>query len=529
MASVGQDKELPVNAAQQQQATANNNGVNNSSNNTTTKQMSIHVREDSDTDMQQMFDIALNKGGQRSLCVPMRMRNLPASFWQPPTLGSKSPSLHSRENSLDNSISSSSPSCGGNGPFSPGGPATAGNGVTGQQQGPAAGGHHNRANSCPATLEQTLAVAQQQNHTIQNHHLRQQSYDVGGGAQGGDELGPLPPGWEMAKAPNGQIYFMNHITKTTQWEDPRKAIQQQMLNQMNGTASPRSSAVSSPVSGDQALPQGWEQSVTPEGDVYFIHHVTKRTTWYDPRMPIHAQQVPVKQGQESALSQAQKLQQERRLRRLENERRVLQLKRAELNQFISRQQDRDQVQQAVTQTQEMMMRHSLSEAASAAANNTNSTNSTNTNNAVNNAVNSPTPTTVIIGTSGPNTKMVDPFLTQQQANAAAGVSNVSNGVSETHNRQESADSGLGMGSNYNLGIISEDVGMESMDADLDTTLTDSNQQQQQIQPTGQTQQQSMETEELIPTLPELGEELSRDFMNTIFSTNNTVENELTWL
>jgi transcriptional coactivator YAP1 len=47
----------------------------------------------------------------------------------------------------------------------------------------------------------------------QLQHLRQQSYDV---------TDDLPPGWEMAKAPNGQIYFMNHITKTTQWEDPRK-------------------------------------------------------------------------------------------------------------------------------------------------------------------------------------------------------------------------------------------------------------------------------------------------------------------
>ena len=52
--------------------------------------------------------------------------------------------------------------------------------------------------------------------------------------------------------------------------------------------------------------QGWEQSVTPEGEQYFIHHVTKRTTWYDPRIPIHAQQVPVKQGQEAALSQVRK-------------------------------------------------------------------------------------------------------------------------------------------------------------------------------------------------------------------------------
>ena len=49
---------------------------------------------------------------------------------------------------------------------------------------------------------------------------------------------------------------------------------------------------------------------------------------------------------------------------------------------------------------------------------------------------------------------------------------------ETHNRQESADSGLGMGSNFNLGSIPEDMGLETMDtADLDTTLTESNQVQ----------------------------------------------------
>ena len=124
----------------------------------------------------------------------------------------------------------------------------------------------------------------------------------------------------------------------------------------------------------------------------------------------------------------------------------------------------------------MMMRHTLSEGAGTAAG------------------------------QGTGTKL-DPFL--------------ANG--ETHNRQESADSGLGMGSNFNLGPIPEDMGMETMDTDLDTTLTDTNQQQ------GQQPQQGMDTEELIPTLPELGEELSRDFMNTIFSSNQPVENELTWL
>ena len=142
----------------QQQANNNNNNTNN---NNTAKQVSIHIREDSDSELQALFDISLNKAGQRSLCVPLRMRNLPASFWQPPTLGSKSPSVHSRENSLDNSLGTfSPPSLGTFSPTTglspqPGGGAAGNNGGVGLA-------HHNRANSCPATLEQTLAVAQQQ-------------------------------------------------------------------------------------------------------------------------------------------------------------------------------------------------------------------------------------------------------------------------------------------------------------------------------------------------------------------------------
>ncbi|XP_006637480.1 WW domain-containing transcription regulator protein 1 isoform X2 [Lepisosteus oculatus] len=38
-----------------------------------------------------------------------------------------------------------------------------------------------------------------------------------------DEL-PLPPGWEMAFTSNGQRYFLNHVEKVTTWQDPRKAM-----------------------------------------------------------------------------------------------------------------------------------------------------------------------------------------------------------------------------------------------------------------------------------------------------------------
>uniref|UniRef100_A0A3Q2DZA9 E3 ubiquitin-protein ligase n=1 Tax=Cyprinodon variegatus TaxID=28743 RepID=A0A3Q2DZA9_CYPVA len=36
-----------------------------------------------------------------------------------------------------------------------------------------------------------------------------------------DPLGPLPPAWERRVDSNDRVYFVNHSTKTTQWEDPR--------------------------------------------------------------------------------------------------------------------------------------------------------------------------------------------------------------------------------------------------------------------------------------------------------------------
>lgn len=35
------------------------------------------------------------------------------------------------------------------------------------------------------------------------------------------DLGPLPEGWEQAQTPEGEVYFINHQTRTTSWFDPR--------------------------------------------------------------------------------------------------------------------------------------------------------------------------------------------------------------------------------------------------------------------------------------------------------------------
>jgi hypothetical protein len=34
-------------------------------------------------------------------------------------------------------------------------------------------------------------------------------------------LGPLPEGWEQATTQEGEVYFINHQTRTTSWFDPR--------------------------------------------------------------------------------------------------------------------------------------------------------------------------------------------------------------------------------------------------------------------------------------------------------------------
>ncbi|VDN53339.1 unnamed protein product [Dracunculus medinensis] len=76
-----------------------------------------------------------------------------------------------------------------------------------------------------------------------------------------DPLGPLPNGWEKRADPStGRIYFVNHVNRTTQWEDPR------------------TQGIS-----DEPLPEGWEIRFTEQGVPFFIDHNTKSTTYNDPR------------------------------------------------------------------------------------------------------------------------------------------------------------------------------------------------------------------------------------------------------
>jgi len=158
----------------------------------------------------------------------------------------------------------------------------------------------------------------------------------------------LPPGWEERRTPNGRIQYVNHVTRTVQWERPTRSAYDYhhsrpvndtrlQLSQNSRTSSlpnsPPSSLSSSsgssasssrlttessssgedPVTsrlrerqdrrerrqtarhqsfmnrtlihGTHQAPENFDRKTTPQGQVYFVNRITGHTTWHDPNMP----------------------------------------------------------------------------------------------------------------------------------------------------------------------------------------------------------------------------------------------------
>lgn len=147
----------------------------------------IHVRADSDSELEALFEVVLKPSSQVPLQKPFKMRNLPASFFTPPAhRQSPAPVNHSRQGSADSTY---------------GGDGVGGLRVSGAMS-PNTAPQHFRHHSSPASLQQTLAQQQQQQQQQQVAHHKQQSYDLS------DDIGSLPLGWEQARTPQGQIYYL---------------------------------------------------------------------------------------------------------------------------------------------------------------------------------------------------------------------------------------------------------------------------------------------------------------------------------
>ncbi|AWP01621.1 putative E3 ubiquitin-protein ligase NEDD4 [Scophthalmus maximus] len=85
--------------------------------------------------------------------------------------------------------------------------------------------------------------------------------------------GFLPAGWEVRSAPNGRPFFIDHNTKTTSWEDPRLKIPVNMRKRPSLDPADLG-----------PLPPGWEERVHSDGRIFYIDHNTRATQWDDPRL-----------------------------------------------------------------------------------------------------------------------------------------------------------------------------------------------------------------------------------------------------
>ena len=76
-----------------------------------------------------------------------------------------------------------------------------------------------------------------------------------------DSEDELPPGWSE-KIQNRQVYYANHLNKTTQWTHPRTGKRKRVSD---------------------ALPFGWEKQTLGLKEI-FVNHAEKKTSYLDPRL-----------------------------------------------------------------------------------------------------------------------------------------------------------------------------------------------------------------------------------------------------
>jgi hypothetical protein len=89
---------------------------------------------------------------------------------------------------------------------------------------------------------------------------------------------PMPPGWTSEKTSSGQVYYINHLTKTTTWDDPRQ------IYNLPSNQNEISHEMRLKISQSIPLPHNWEEARSVNGDVYFINHNNRTTCWEDPRL-----------------------------------------------------------------------------------------------------------------------------------------------------------------------------------------------------------------------------------------------------
>ncbi|XP_045349403.1 membrane-associated guanylate kinase, WW and PDZ domain-containing protein 1 isoform X11 [Leopardus geoffroyi] len=95
-----------------------------------------------------------------------------------------------------------------------------------------------------------------------------------------DNLGPLPENWEMAYTENGEVYFIDHNTKTTSWLDPRCLNKQQ--KPLEECEDDEEGVHTEELDSELELPAGWEKIEDPVYGIYYVDHINRKTQYENP-------------------------------------------------------------------------------------------------------------------------------------------------------------------------------------------------------------------------------------------------------
>ncbi|XP_055985842.1 membrane-associated guanylate kinase, WW and PDZ domain-containing protein 1 isoform X8 [Sorex fumeus] len=129
-----------------------------------------------------------------------------------------------------------------------------------------------------------------------------------------DNLGPLPENWEMAYTENGEVYFIDHNTKTTSWLDPRCLNKQQ--KPLEECEDDEEGVHTEELDSELELPAGWEKIEDPVYGIYYVDHINRKTQYENPVLEAkrkkqleQQQQQPQQQQQQQPQQPQQQLQQ----------------------------------------------------------------------------------------------------------------------------------------------------------------------------------------------------------------------------
>ncbi|XP_026356970.2 membrane-associated guanylate kinase, WW and PDZ domain-containing protein 1 isoform X3 [Ursus americanus] len=123
-----------------------------------------------------------------------------------------------------------------------------------------------------------------------------------------DNLGPLPENWEMAYTENGEVYFIDHNTKTTSWLDPRCLNKQQ--KPLEECEDDEEGVHTEELDSELELPAGWEKIEDPVYGIYYVDHINRKTQYENPVLEAKRKKQLEQQQQPQQPQQQQQQQQQ---------------------------------------------------------------------------------------------------------------------------------------------------------------------------------------------------------------------------